>query len=50
GLPPDVAFDCFVHACIVIKLTEPFHHLDTQRRAWVQMNYDTLMHTVLSVP
>ncbi|EJD08213.1 EF-hand [Fomitiporia mediterranea MF3/22] len=51
GPPPGITFDRFVRACVVIKqLTESFQRLDTQRSGWVQMNYDTFMHTVLSAP
>ncbi|KAG9057936.1 hypothetical protein FS842_002938 [Serendipita sp. 407] len=49
--PPGITFDRFVRCCVVVRqLTESFNRLDTQRTGWVQMNYDTFMHTVLSAP
>ncbi|KAI0785735.1 hypothetical protein C8Q75DRAFT_774348 [Abortiporus biennis] len=49
--PPGISFDRFVRACVVIKtLTEAFQRLDTDRDGWIQINYDTFMHTVLSAP
>ncbi|KAH8110544.1 EF-hand, partial [Phellopilus nigrolimitatus] len=51
GPPPGVTFDRFLRACVAIKqLTESFQRLDTQRSGWIQLNYDTFMHTVLSAP
>ncbi|KAI0074870.1 EF-hand [Panus rudis PR-1116 ss-1] len=51
GPPPGISFDRFVRACVVIKqLTEAFQRLDTDRDGWIQINYDTFMHTVLSAP
>jgi hypothetical protein len=48
---PGISFDRFVRACVVIKqLTEAFQKLDTQRNGWIQINYDTFMHTVLQLP
>jgi len=51
GPPPGITFDRFVRACVVVKtLTESFQRLDTDRDGWVQINYDTFMHTVLTAP
>jgi len=48
---PGITFDRFVRACVVIKqLSEAFGRLDTQRSGWIQINYDTFMQTVLSLP
>ncbi|EAU92003.1 apoptosis-linked protein 2 [Coprinopsis cinerea okayama7 len=52
GAPaPGISFDRFVRACVVVKtLSESFQKLDTDRDGWIQINYDTFMHTVLSLP
>ncbi|CAE6374772.1 unnamed protein product [Rhizoctonia solani] len=51
GPPPGITFDRFVRACVVVKsLTETFRRLDTDRDGWVQINYDTFIHTCLSAP
>lgn len=48
---PGITFDRFVRACVVVKtLTESFQRLDTDRDGWIQINYDTFLHTVLSAP
>jgi len=48
---PGISFDRFVRACVVVKqLTEAFGRLDTDRDGWIQINYDTFMHTVLTLP
>ncbi|KAI0040312.1 EF-hand [Auriscalpium vulgare] len=49
--PPGISFDRFVRACVVVKqITESFSRLDTDRDGWVQINYDTFMQTVLTLP
>lgn len=49
--PPGVTFDRFVRACVVIKtLSESFQKLDADKDGWIQINYDTFMQTVLSLP
>lgn len=49
--PPSITFDRFVRACVVVKtLSESFQKLDTDRDGWIQINYDTFMQTVLSLP
>lgn len=46
-----ISFDRFVRACVVIKqLTEAFQRLDTDRDGWIQIQYETFMQTVLSLP
>ncbi|KAF8706603.1 P-loop containing nucleoside triphosphate hydrolase protein, partial [Rhizoctonia solani] len=51
GPPPGITFDRFVRACVVVKsLTESFRRLDTDRDGWIQINYDTFIHTCLSAP
>jgi Ca2+-binding EF-hand superfamily protein len=51
GPPPGITFDRFVRACVVIKqLTEAFRHIDTDQDGWIQINYDTFMQTVLTLP
>jgi Ca2+-binding EF-hand superfamily protein len=51
GAHPGISFDRFVRACVVIKqLTEAFGRLDTNRDGWIQINYDTFMQTVLTLP
>ena len=46
-----ISFDRFVRACVVVKqLAEAFGRLDTDRDGWIQINYDTFMHTVLTLP
>ncbi|KAG8738933.1 hypothetical protein FRC10_006319 [Ceratobasidium sp. 414] len=51
GPPPGITFDRFVRACVVVKsLTETFRRMDTDRDGWVQINYDTFIHTCLSSP
>ena len=46
-----ITFDRFVRACVVIKqLTEAFQRLDTDRDGWIQIQYETFMQTVLSLP
>jgi len=51
GPPPGISFDRFVRACVVVKqLSEAFQKLDTDRDSWIQINYDTFMQTVLSLP
>jgi len=48
---PGISFDRFVRACVVVKqLTEAFQRLDTQRSGWININYDTFMQTVLTLP
>lgn len=48
---PSISFDRFVRACVVVKqLSEAFGRLDTDRDGWIQINYDTFMHTVLTLP
>jgi len=48
---PGISFDRFVRACVAIKqLTEAFGRLDTDRDGWIQINYETFMHTVLTLP
>jgi Ca2+-binding EF-hand superfamily protein len=49
--PPGITFDRFVRACVVVKqVTEAFQKLDTTRSGWIQINYDTFMQTVLTLP
>ncbi|KAI0264095.1 hypothetical protein BC834DRAFT_970845 [Gloeopeniophorella convolvens] len=51
GPPPGITFDRFVRACVVVKqITESFSQLDNDRDGWVQINYDTFMQTVLTLP
>ncbi|KAG8756619.1 hypothetical protein FRC12_010510 [Ceratobasidium sp. 428] len=51
GPPPGITFDRFVRACVVVKsLTESFRQMDTDRDGWIQINYDTFIHTCLSAP
>jgi len=51
GPPPGISFDRFVRACVVIKqLSEAFRRLDTNQSGWIQINYDTFMQTVLTLP
>jgi len=51
GAPPGITFDRFVRACVVVKqLSEAFQQLDRQGTGWIQINYDTFMQTVLSLP
>ncbi|KAF8999059.1 hypothetical protein BDQ17DRAFT_1400735 [Cyathus striatus] len=51
GPPPGISFDRFVRACVVIKqLTDAFAKIDTDRDGWIQINYDTFMQTVLTLP
>lgn len=51
GAHPGISFDRFVRACVVIKqLSEAFGRLDTDRDGWIQINYDTFMQTVLTLP
>jgi len=51
GPPPGISFDRFVRACVVIKqLTEAFQRHDTNQSGWIQINYDTFMQTVLTLP
>jgi hypothetical protein len=46
-----ISFDRFVRACVVVKqLAEAFGRLDTDRDGWIQINYDTFMQTVLTLP
>lgn len=48
---PGISFDRFVRACVVIRqLTEAFGRLDTDRDGWIQINYETFMQTVLTLP
>ncbi|QRV98366.1 calcium binding protein [Ceratobasidium sp. AG-Ba] len=51
GPPPGITFDRFVRACVVVKsLTETFRRLDTDHDGWIQINYDSFIHTCLSAP
>ncbi|KAH8827799.1 EF-hand [Flagelloscypha sp. PMI_526] len=51
GPPPGITFDRFVRACVVVKqLSEAFQKLDTNRSGWIQIDYNTFMNTVLSLP
>jgi len=51
GPAPGISFDRFVRACVVIKqLSEAFRRLDTDQDGWIQINYDTFMQTVLTLP
>jgi hypothetical protein len=46
-----ITFDRFVRACVVVKqITETFAAQDTDRDGWVQMNYETFLQTVLTLP
>ncbi|CAE6473144.1 unnamed protein product [Rhizoctonia solani] len=51
GPPPGITFDRFVRACVVVKsLTDTFRRLDADHDGWIQINYDTFIHTCLSAP
>jgi Ca2+-binding EF-hand superfamily protein len=48
---PGITFDRFVRACVVVKqITEKFAALDTDRDGWVQINYESFLQTVLTLP
>lgn len=49
--PPGITFDRFVRACVVVKqVTESFAKLDTDRDGWIQINYETFLETILTLP
>lgn len=49
--PPGITFDRFVRACVVVKqITESFSAQDTDRDGWIQMNYESFLQTILTLP
>ncbi|KAH9962480.1 hypothetical protein BJV74DRAFT_880033 [Russula compacta] len=49
--PPGITFDRFVRACVVVKqVTDLFAKLDTDRDGWIQINYETFLETILTLP